>query len=224
MYNPRRCPPNKGVKLPGLRPAAYAQAVSRTQAVSTVLETEHEITKHLESGERLLWTGAPHKGFLLRKSDAFQIPFSLMWGGFAIFWETTVLRSGGPLFFVLWGIPFVAIGLYLIFGRFWVDAKSRSVTAYALTDRRVLIVSGILSRSVKSLPLRTLSELTLEENRDGTGTITFGSANPLMMFGGGANWPGGRRYQTPGFESIVGASEVYRRIREAQKALDPKSG
>ena len=112
------------------------------------------------------------------------------------------------------------MGLYMIFGRFWVDAKSRSATADALTDRRVLIISGILSRSVKSLPLSTLSELTLDENRDGTGTIMFGSANPLMMFAGGMNWPGGRRYQPPAFEGIVGANEVYRRIREAQKALE----
>jgi hypothetical protein len=192
--------------------------------MSTVIESEQEIAKHLESGEHLLWAGSPRQGLFLRKSDAFQIPFSLMWGGFAMFWEITVLRSGGPLFFALWGIPFVAAGFYLIFVRFWVDAKARSVTAYALTERRVFIVSGILSRSVKSLPLRTLSELTLEENRDGTGTIMFGSANPLMMFAGGTNWPGGRRYQPPAFEGIVNANEVYRRIREAQKALDPKAG
>jgi hypothetical protein len=192
--------------------------------MSTVIETEQEIAKHLESGEHVLWAGSPRQGLFFRKSDAFQIPFSLMWGGFAIFWEASVLRSGAPLFFALWGIPFVAIGLYMIFGRFWVDAKSRSATAYALTDRRVLIISGILSRSVKSMPLRTLSELTLEEGRDSTGTIMFGSANPLMMFAGGTSWPGGRRYQPPAFEAIVGANEVYRRIREAQKALDPKAG
>jgi hypothetical protein len=185
--------------------------------MSTVTDPDQEIARYLEHGEHLLWSGSPCQGLMLRGSDALLIPFSLMWGGFVLFWEATVLSSGAPIFFALWGVPFVMAGLYMIVGRFLVDAKSRAMTRYAVTDRRVLILSGILSRSVKSLPLKTLSELTLDEKSDGSGTITFGPANPFMMFGGGASWPGARRYQTPAFECIVGANEVHRRIREAQK-------
>ena len=66
------------------------------------------IARELEVGEPLLWSGQPRKGIVFRSSDVFLIPFSIMWGGFAIFWETSVFaqaRKGGKtmsLFMVLW--------------------------------------------------------------------------------------------------------------------------
>src|SRR5215469_2573528 len=107
------------------------------------------IVRELEAGESLLWSGQPRKGIVFRSSDLFLIPFSIFWGGFALFWEGSVLsearRSGNSisLFMVLWGIPFVLIGLYLMFFRFIVDARRREHTCYGLTDRRAIIVTGL---------------------------------------------------------------------------------
>ena len=112
-----------------------------------------------------------------------------MWGGFAIFWESNVMASKAPFFFRLWGIPFVAVGLYLIFGRFVVDAMQRGRTAYGLTDRPVVLISGVASETVKSLSLRTLSDVSLTEKADGTGTITLGPTQPMARWYGGASWP-----------------------------------
>ena len=99
-------------------------------------DTDSVIRENLRRDERLLWTGQPPQGLRLQATDAFLIPFSIFWGGFAIFWETTVVMQGAPLFFAVWGIPFIVIGLYLIFGRFWGEAKQRSRTYYGLTDSR----------------------------------------------------------------------------------------
>jgi hypothetical protein len=148
-----------------------------------------------------------------------MIPFSLMWGGFAIFWESTVVTKGAPFFFMLWGIPFVLIGLYIIFGRFFVDARSRARTFYGVTSERIIIVSGQSSRQTKSLQLKTLSDISLTERADGSGTITFGPQYPTTQ-NLPAGWPGAGRYAAPAFDMIDRAKEVYDLIRQTQKAAN----
>jgi hypothetical protein len=41
---------------------------------------------------------------------------------------------------VLWGVPFVVIGQYMIWGRFLYDAWLKPRTYYGITNRRVLIL------------------------------------------------------------------------------------
>jgi len=181
-------------------------------------QASSQIQNHLEPGERILWSGQPRQGVVLRGSDAFLIPFSLLWGGFAIFWELSVLTQGAPLFFSLWGIPFVVVGVYLIVGRFFVEAKQRERTFYAVTSERVLIVSGVLQRRVKSLALRTLSDVSLTESRDGSGSITFGPSPPFASLFGGMAWPGMQQLYGTRFDVIDNSQKVFKVIRDAQRS------
>jgi hypothetical protein len=182
-------------------------------------EADQALLPELTSGERLLWTGVPRQGIRFRPADLFMVPFSLMWGGFAVFWESSVIRSGAPLLFRLWGIPFVVLGLYLTVGRFFVDSYQRSRTYYGLTGQRVLIVSGLMSRQVKSLALPSLSDITLSERSDGAGTITFGPTNAAQAMWAGTSWPGGRRQMSPAFDTIDNARQVYDQVRRQQQAI-----
>jgi len=181
---------------------------------------QSEIAQVLDSGESLIWSGAPHRGLALRSSDAYMIPFSLLWGGFAIFWEAGVLRTNGPntAFMSIWGIPFVLAGLYLIVGRFFVDAGIRAKTFYGLTNRRAIIISGLFSRTINSLPLRTLTDISLQERSDRSGTILLGRPQPYSSWGSGMRWPGGSQYSTPAFEMIPNAKTVHDQLLEAQRA------
>jgi hypothetical protein len=180
---------------------------------------QNEIAQALDSGESLIWSGAPRKGLVLRSSDAYMIPFSLLWGGFAIFWEASVLRMSGPnaAFMSVWGIPFVLAGLYLIVGRFFVDAGIRSKTFYGLTNRRAIIISGLFSRTINSLPLRTLTDISLQERPDRSGTILLGRPQPYSTWRSGMRWPGGSLYSTPAFEMIPHAKTVHDQLLEAQR-------
>lgn len=167
-------------------------------------------------GERLLWAGRPPSGLLLRPVDAFLIPFSVLWSAFIVYWETLVLSGVGPRFFALWGLLFVAMGAYLLVGRFFMDAHARARTRYGVTDERVLIARGGISRRITSLPLRTLGDVAVDLRRDGSGTITFGTASAMQRWQGTA-WPGTGRYTLPSFERIPRAREVYNAIRRAQR-------
>ena len=161
--------------------------------------------------ERVVWSGHPLRGIRFAGRDVVLIPFSLLWGGFAIFWETAVLsRPKAPPIMALFGIPFVAMGLFFIAGRFLLDAWLRGQTAYAITDRRILIVRAPPWGTFKAIRLDTLPEATLQEKGDGSGTIQFGA--PTSVFGGN-----GRGFSnmvpsldpTPQFLAIAGARQVF---------------
>jgi hypothetical protein len=175
------------------------------------------IKQELGPQELLLWSGRPRKGLALRSSDALMIPFSLLWGGFAIIWEAFVLNSDGPLWMRLWGIPFVLVGLYLVVGRFFFDAWQRDKTIYGVTGERVFIISSFFGRKVKSLNLSTLSDITLEQKSDGSGTITFGVANKISRWNAGMWGVRRERQAPPSFEMIQDAKKVYEIIKEAQR-------
>ena len=179
-------------------------------------ETDSVIRGELASGERLLWDGHPTQGIMFRPADAFMIPFSLLWGGFAFFWEYEVMSTEkASWFFMLWGIPFVVVGLYFIVGRFLVDAKQRANTFYGVTNQRIIIVSGILSKKIKSLSLRTISDLSLDEKSNGSGIISFGASSFPTWWTRGMEWPG-MPSPVPAFELSESARTVFELIRKAQ--------
>jgi hypothetical protein len=130
-------------------------------------------------------------------------------------WETIALGTA-PFPAGLFGIPFVLVGLYMIAGRFAVDAMSRARMVYAVTDRRVVILSGLFSRNLRSLELLGLGETNSSEKADGSGTITFGAVNPFTALRG---WPGTSRANTsPTFDGIARVRDVLKIIRDAQRA------
>ncbi len=175
-----------------------------------------ELQKHLDNNEKLVWTGRPKTGIVFRTADIFLIPFSMLWCGFAIFWFTTSLTSDAPFFFVIFEIPFVVIGLLFVFGRFIIDAKQRENTYYGLTDVRIIIKSGVYKKSIKSLNLKTLSDIEYIEKNDGSGTINIGPKYPMMIRGNKMNrWLGVNA--SPSLDFIPDVRKVYNKIIEIQK-------
>jgi hypothetical protein len=179
-----------------------------------------EFSSRLLEREEILWSGRPATGLRLTGQDVFLIPFSLLWGGFAVFWEAAVLFAGGPTLFALWGIPFVLIGLYLIAGRFVVDAWVRSGTRYALTNKRILILRAAPFGKFTALNLDRVPEMNLSESANGRGTIRFG-AQAQWWSGRGSNFSGWSPSLDPApqFIAIENARSVFDQIqRAAQKA------
>lgn len=175
---------------------------------------------YLLTGERVLWTGQPKQGIALSGRDIFLIPFSLFWGGVVIIWNVIAWvapferngADGAPLwFFPLFGLPFLAVGLYMIFGRFLHDASIRKHIHYAVTDQRVLILREKRSAKITSLDLKRLPRLELSEHRDGTGTLSFDIGDSMFM---------GRMNGFGAWVPSLSAASQFFRISEPRKVYE----
>jgi hypothetical protein len=153
------------------------------------LEARQLLTKELLRGERLLWCGAPRQGIDFKSEDIVLIPFSVIWGGFAFFWEYSVLREKLDPSFWLSGIPFLLIGLQLIIGRFFTDRFERKHRCYGVTDQRILILSNWPRRKLESFSTGSLNGISFTERSDGGGDIVFGIARPKPLLSSRRNRP-----------------------------------
>ena len=142
------------------------------------LDIENELRPNLSDNEKLIWTGRPKTGIKLRRRDILLIPYSLLWGGFVMYGGVRGIHSV-PDFSII-GIPLVLVGLYFIIGRFFIDAYIRSKTIYGITKSRVIIETKWLGRSIKSMNIKNIPDISLSQNRDGSGIIRldYGSAVP----------------------------------------------
>jgi hypothetical protein len=186
------------------------------------------VQPEMTSGESILWAAQPNTSGIFHREDLYLIPFSLLWGGFAIFWEAGVAGYWGssrthpaPAFFMLWGIPFVVIGQYMIWGRFIVAAWKKRRTFYALTNRRAIVVQDGWSRKTASAYLDTLPTLIKEGGSNGIGTLRFTPAE--SMWSGRRNnwgvWDGMSVGDVPVFRDIEDVDSIYRLVSEQRERL-----
>lgn len=165
--------------------------------------------------ERLLWVGRPGDQLIVSLwKEAPVIAFTSVWLAGAVFWNLQAWVSGAPLFFRLFGAPFVLVGLYAAFGRFFWDRAERRSARYALTDRRAIETRTFPRRDLRSVPLGSVAELGLEPSAPGRpGTVRFGP--PALSFRG---FPmGGRRgtgQASLTFELIAEAEAVYAAVAD----------
>lgn len=165
---------------------------------------EYSIHSLLQPGEYILWEGAPVGGVRLQKSDAFMIPFSVLWCGFAIFWTVSNIQSPAiPWFFTLFGLVFVGVGFYITVGRFFTQAHRWERLSYAVTDKRVILLER---GNMEFMLFHQIPSLRKEVRKDGSGTIWF---QPPTYYGHGKHR---RRVPGVGFEEIPDAERVYRII------------
>ena len=154
------------------------------------LRTTQMLRGHLRPGEELVWSGMPDRAALIGRGDGYLIPFSVVWLSFACFWEFGATQSGSGGFFELWGIPFIALGLYMVAGRFVYKRISHGRTAYGVTRDRALIVTPTTFRD---LPLSGVP-ITVQRSHGGRrASVIMGTPDAVP---GRAGVLGTRRYRS----------------------------
>lgn len=168
----------------------------------------------LSDREELLWTGQPRQGLILRGYDLFLVPFSLLWGGGILVGFGSAILSGAPGFINPIFFFFVAVAFYITIGRFLIDAYMRAKTTYGITNRRIIIQNEGIGGKTHSYDLKTLSNLSVEQGRNGRGTVTIGPPPYGRMNMRGFTFPGMGTYEAPAFEQIPNAQQVYELIQD----------
>ena len=117
-------------------------------------------------------------------------------------------RHAAPAIILVWAGLFIAFGLFMTVGRFFVDAWVRSRTSYALTSERAIVLRRVFGESPLTAPLDR--RMSMRQSKDGSGDLEFGAPPiPSFMRGGGGAWipalDGSVR-----FLGVTNVSEVYR--------------
>jgi hypothetical protein len=134
--------------------------------------------KEMRPHERLVWADRPTPSG--RGTPALgRVAFGVLFGGFAVFWTSAawLMTRGAPsgafgVFFPLFGVPFIAVGAGIVVAgiRSWREGGG---TVYALSDQRVLIISGGRARTVRSLDLTAIRGVERAGGVGGSGTISL---------------------------------------------------
>lgn len=186
------------------------------------LQAIAELQGLVGADERILWAGKPAQGIQFHRSDWGFIPFAVLWAAFVVIWEIAVFKTGAPSYFALIGIPLILIGIFIVAGRFWWDAKVRAGQRYALTDRHVIIDNACPGRWTKRFELARLPPMTVTEYAGGRGSITFKDQS-FRVFSGK---PNALEFISPAqqgdrFDLIADVKKVEQMIRDAQKKAAP---
>lgn len=167
--------------------------------------------------EMVLWRGKPNDKKLLTSQDVFLIPFSILWGGFAIFWETAVISSGAPGLFPLFGLPFVCVGIYFMFGRFIHKKHILKNTRYVLTNTRAIIYN---KGKISCCDYKNESTISFKVNKDGSGTITFGYDRTNLFSRTGGSLFDTLNVSTNEFLNIPEAHNVHQIINQQKMTIN----
>jgi hypothetical protein len=148
-----------------------------------------QLANELSSGERLLWSGMPDAATTLRATTPillFGVPwllFILGWEGIALAMVFHVFMENSsntpwfvPFIMMIFGIPFVAVGVFMV-GQPFAAAKKARCTLHAVTDQRVItLFYDDPLRTIDSQFVHTITGMTLKEKASlGSLQIVFGT-------------------------------------------------
>ncbi len=150
-----------------------------------------------------------------------SIPFGLIFLGFSIFWLLAASSAGAPGFFVLFGLPFVMIGIGITFGpSIWQLLRYRN-TEYMITNRRIITQTGAIGLDTMFVDFDKIQEVYVKigivDKMFGTGNLYAATAG-LSSFGPAVNYGygfGGMRGFRPSFAALKEPYQVQKLLQEA---------
>ena len=174
------------------------------------------IENELRPGEEVLWAGLPDPDEAYRSSLKLLF-FAIPWTAFALFWEFNALQMAFSsqddswffrIAFPLFGLPFVAIGVGMLYIPHFTYKNSKK-TAYVITPDRIFTIalSGSGNPLVTIYSPEGIKRIDKKEKPGGRGTLT-------INFGYEVDSDGESHEKNLVFYGIANVNEVERIISE----------
>lgn len=164
-------------------------------------DLQAKVDRELESGERIQWMSMPIPRFFTPRATALFL-FAIPWTAFSVFFSW----GPGDFMFVLFGLPFILIGLGLLSSPLWAYRKALK-TVYVITDRRAITFDGGWSTTIRSYPPSKLQDVYRKEKKDGSGDV-------IIARGAWRDSDGHRQSEELGFLRIANPKEVEQMLKQ----------
>src|SRR5579883_1999458 len=148
------------------------------------LDAQREASQELEPDETLIWAGKPDPARAAWSAGTPLLFFcGLVLTSFSLLWSLAVAQSflhpskkGGPsgieIAFPFFGVPLILVGRGFLSAPYWAY-RLASKTIYAITSKRLLVITDLHTRKVRSLSPDTISSINLRERSGGEGDLVF---------------------------------------------------
>lgn len=140
------------------------------------------LDRELSPGERVLWSAQP-RGRRMLIAFALWL-FAIPWTAFALFWEAMALSPwfaakdadnamvwGFGIVFPLFGLPFILVGLWMLWQPVAAIRAARR-TIYALTTSRLIRLQHGRTRRIESVPADRIGPIECTKGSDGWGRLS----------------------------------------------------
>lgn len=118
----------------------------------------NETSKILNQDEKVIWEGTPQFLPYVAGSIA-PFLFGCIWSGAVTVFVTLALTSGGaPWFFFIFLLPFIAVGAAMLLSPLFF-ALSYKYIYYVITDKRVIMQSGIIGRDFQHVDYDKMTDM-----------------------------------------------------------------
>ncbi len=180
-----------------------------------------DIRERLDRGEKLLWEGRPAQGLMLRPFDVVAIPFSLVWGGFVLFFFVAGLSApSGSAHPSRWRsfpsafsrLVFVSVAIYITV---WpLRLRCSPPCAHAIRDYRIPRAHSLGVFHLDAQVDAALADLPIDVSGHDRGSLKFGPGYGFSLFRRHRGIWGWAIFM---FERIENVHEVYNLVRDVQQ-------
>lgn len=123
-----------------------------------------KLNKIIVEGEQIIWKGKPKKSAFIFNKVLTMLPIALIWISFDSFVISILLSTSGIKEMLWFIIPFFVLHLMPV----WVwlsnvltSSKKWKNTEYAVTDKRIIIMSGFIGMNYQSIYYKDIKNVNL---------------------------------------------------------------